>query len=222
MSEESILQKIKTAPRYYLFDHPKVDGASMYGNFLSGVYDEAGCLSTPRLVELSAQSEYHRACAIGSQLSQGLDGDSRIPLNYGNTPGLIDYMWQQCLMEPDCRPSQPKPLEAFSYIALIAFAAEYCIVDVSTADEYFRQAFHQGRAVTPCERRPLAEVANGIPYLQVYFTIAPPVFQSRVITPGQLKEVLYELRHRAWIPQSLRIKYSRQKTDGFYMSLISG
>lgn len=219
MNDELILQGIRAKPGPYLYDHARVDGASIYGNFLLGVYDQAGCLTTPSVVELSAHYEYQRACASDCQLRWAVDGGPKIPLDYGNTPGVVNYLWQQCLMEPDNRPSQPKPLEAFSYIALMAFAAEYCIVDISAADEHFRQAFYQGRAVTPCERRPLQQMGSGTPYLQVCFTIAPPVFRSRVITSGQVKEAVQELRKRAWIPRALHLMHLRQKMDGFVMRL---
>lgn len=205
------LQEIRSAPKLHLFNYIQLDSAALYASFIKSVY-ETFCFATPASVKLTSHGEYHLACATDCYLKLDDALISTIPSDYEAQQGLVNWLFIESLTKSR---HLPNPLLPFQGLALVIFLTEWCITDISANGEHFRQAFYQGQAVTPCERRASTELPNSSPFIQLQFALAAPQFRSRVITPVQLRQAFASLKEYKLVPKNLRLTSIKLTEDGF-------
>lgn len=216
MVDETIIAQIRSLPKLHLFNYLQVDGASMYANFIQAVYEDC-CFSRPATVELFASGEYHLAQANGCYVELEKLGIPAIPPDYKGASGLLDMLYKDRFAVPS---GQPNPLLPFDGLVLMVCCAEWCLIDISTKLEHFRQAFYQGHAVTPCERRAAEQRPPDAPCIHMQFTLgAPDVFRSRVVTADQFRQALLGLRKHRLVPKPLRLTSLKALENGFKAKL---
>lgn len=205
------LQEIRSTPKLYLFNYLHLGGAAMYASFIKSVYEEF-CFARPHSVKLFLQGESHFVYAEGCFLNLDETSITSIPQDYDKHQGLVDWLFGESLTKPH---DIPNPLLPFQGFALIIFLAEWCVADVSTPTEHFRQIFYQGQAVTPCERRSIGDLPKDAPFIQLQFVLAEPQFHSRVVTPAQIRQAFSNLKKYHLVPKNLRLTRMRLIEDGF-------
>jgi hypothetical protein len=205
------LNDVRSIPKLHLFDSIKLGTAATHASFLQAVW-EGFCFATPRATKLSLYGEYHVAHAHGGYLKLDETPLSSIPKDYEGYSGLLDWLYAQSRMQPR---DAPNPLLPFEGFALIIYLTEWCIADISTHEEHFRQTFYQGQAVIPCERRKGDDRPKDAPFIQLQYLLAPPQFHSRLVTPEQIRLAFSSLRRYNVIPSNLRLTGLKVTEDGF-------
>lgn len=212
MDFEFNLNLIRSNPQYCLAGYRQLDSASTYASFIKDLYEDC-CFSQPTKTTLAQKGEYLFACAHGSKLE--LDG-LFLPGNYGGYSGLIEWLFLESHKRPRDRPNS---LLSFEGLALIVFLTEWCIVDISTSDEHFRQAFHQGKPISVCERRLSNDLPRDSPIIQLQYVLARPQFHSRIVSLEQIEQTLTYLRDYRLIPKELAMKSSKSMQNGFEIEI---
>lgn len=205
------LQDIRAVPKLYLFDFVKLDSASTYASLIQVLY-EGFCFATPRLTKLSLCGEYHCLRSEGCYLELDKLAIPPVPNDYGGYQGFITWLFAQSRAMPVNLLNSLLPFEG---LALVIYLSEWCAVDISTSKEHFRQTFYQGQAVTPCERRSVNDLPKDAPFIQLQFMLACPQFNSRLVTPEQIRQAFSSLRRHRLIPKNLRLTAVRGTDNGF-------
>lgn len=190
------LEEFRRNPKYYLFGYQHLDSASMQASFIKSVY-EGYCFSTPESVMLFSCGEDHYVRSNNCFLNL-VDLVLSVPSDYEGHSGMVDWLFAKSSGIPS-----PNPLLPFEGFALIVYLAEWCVVNISTNDEHFRQTFYQGKTVTPCERRSRNDFYT--PFIQLQFTVALPQFKSGSVETQKIKQAFQELRRDQFIPPNLQL-----------------
>jgi hypothetical protein len=191
----------------YLFSEPAWDGAGTYASFIMDLhlrllYPECE-YSVPEYIQLRSRGEHHLAYAENRCLQLGATVGKPIPADYGGSGGLVDWLIETNSVSRG--------------IPFIVACTQFCLADISTVDEHFRQAFYCGEAVSPCVRTQRADVSASKPYVQVRFTIGAPVFGSSLIAVEQMRRFWATFHRYGWLqPEAelLRIA-TRRCENGF-------
>lgn len=202
----------------YLFDYARSDGASMYAQFIHAVYQISSGVDLPKRIRFESQGEYHNIMAQNLNIQLDSIGIERVPSDVLEQPSLIDWLSTQAVAL--ARTSLSYPVEAPTLqlpigVANIVSFTEFCVLDISVANEHFRQLFYLGQAASPCIRREKRDLPTEAPYLGLRFTLHPTVFNSRVV---KLKEVEQALQHlQRYVSKEFEVTAKEHHDYGFTM-----
>ncbi|MGB0385011.1 MAG: hypothetical protein ACPGWR_09330 [Ardenticatenaceae bacterium] len=222
MSRVDLLPKMWQRAGMYLFDYVRTDGASMYAAFIHAVYEMSERSERPKRVRFQAQGEYHVMIAEDYQIglnsigSDHLSGDSSLCSRAGfeQQPSVIDWLSNQGVALAD----QPQnPLQSCIGLANIVSFTEFCALDLSVANEHFRQLFYLGQAASPSERRQKSDLPNHAPFVALWFTLHPAVFKSRTVCVEQVEQALQRLQE--YVAKEFRITCQERYDYGFAMTI---
>jgi hypothetical protein len=215
MVQQIDLTRFHQAPHLHLFGLKQTDAASVYANFVKGVF-EGYCFSAPDHIHLTSWGEHHIAQAYNCSVILPARYAAHVPVDFGGYSGLVDWLMALSRVQPR---DQPNELLPFQEVAVAVYAAEHCIIDISLGDEHFRQGFYHSRACTPCDRRRVTDLSTAQPYIQLDFTLSPGIFQSGHMTAGQVRRALRMLRQYRLTPTTLRSKTRQHSLHNFETNL---
>lgn len=208
MSRIEQLAKMWQRPGMYLFDYYRSDGASMLAEFIHATYYLSG-MNRPKKVRFQSHGEMYGCVAEGYDIK--LDGITDFPLVLEENVSPIDWLANQALTHP-----ANSPLQACIGFANLLSFTEFCTFEMAIAGEHFRQMFYMGQPASPYSRRQKSERSTTTPYLSLWFTLHPTVFQSRTIRVKSVKEALERLQTYVSIEFQAT---ERKRFDGFEMTI---
>jgi hypothetical protein len=150
----------------------KLDAGSLYMNFLFAIFNELefGC---PGLIEMTTAGQYFSIVASGCRLN----------IQHGeaeNLTGVFDVAnFQQPILE-DAYPD-------FGFLKPIVWFTEYCLVDITTQNGTYRQAFMDGSPLAEAIQLPLD---HDCPRFGFCFTLPSKTFDSKVLDLARLKQAI--------------------------------
>lgn len=137
-------------------------------------------------------------------------GSTHLPLALEEHASPIDWLANEALtLGPN------SPLQSSIGIANLSSFTEFCVLDMIIGNEHFRQMFYLGKPASPYSRRQKSELPNP-PYLSLWFTLHPTVFQSRTIPAKRVKEALECLQ--TYVPVKFQVA-EKKRVDGFEMTI---
>lgn len=207
MSRIEQLPKMWQRAGMYLFDYARSDGASMFAEFIHATYYMSG-MNRPKRVRFQSQGEYQLMIAEGYGVQ--LDEIGMANGAHREQSSLIDWLSEQAVY------TAPSPrLQSCIGVANIISFTEFCVLDMSVADEHFRQLFYLGKPASPCQARK-CDLPTGAPYLSLWYTLHPKVFHCRTVKAKAVKEALNRLRKHIPVELKLTVK---KRFDGFEMAV---
>lgn len=209
MSRIEQLPKMWQRPGMYLFDYRRSDGASMFAEFIHATYYLSG-RNRPKKVRFQSHREMYGCVAEGYEMTRDGMG-THIPLELEKHSSPIDWLSNQAITL-----GANSPLQASIGIANLISFTESCVLDMTSGNEHFRQVFYLGKPVSPCSRRQKNELSTTTPYLSLWFTLHPTVFQSRTIGAKTFAEALERLKR--YISVDFQVT-KKKRSDGFEMTV---
>lgn len=213
MSRIDILPKMWQRPAMYLFDYVQTDSASMVAEFIHAAYQMSGS-TRPSKAVFQSQGEYHVMIAEGLRIQLNQIGMADIPLDLEGEPSLIDWLSNRAIA---LAKTPSKRLQLCIGLANIISFTEFCALDMTVGSEHFRQSFYHGQAVSPYERRKESDLPIAAPYVGLWFTLHPRVFQSRTIKLELVKQALDRLQK--YILQEFQVASQPLHHHGFEMTI---
>jgi hypothetical protein len=209
MSRIEQLPKMWQRPGMYLFDYYHSDGASMLAEFIHTTYYLSGT-NRPSKVRFQSHGEMYTCIAEGVEIKLDEIGSTHLPLALEEDSCPIDWLSSQAVTH-----AANSSLQLSIGIANLISFTEFCVLDMIIAGEHFRQMFYLGKPVSPYVSRQKSELPTP-PYLSLWFTLHPTVFQSRTIRAKRVKEALERLK--TYVPVEFQVT-EKKRFDGFEMTI---
>lgn len=210
MSRIEQLPKIWQRPGMYLFDYYHSDGASMLAEFIHTTYYLSG-MNQPKKVRFQSHGEMYACVAEGYEIELDGIGITRLPLVLEEDVSPIDWLANKALTHA----ANSRLQSSIGLANLISFT-EFCTFEMTIAGEHFRQMFYMGKPASPYSRGQKNERSTTTPYLSLWFTLHPTVFQSRTIQVKSVQKALERLQ--TYVPVEFQVT-EKKRFDGFEMTI---